>query len=195
MSALILERCVFLHVPKTGGTWAIDALGRQGLVRARITAPDGSTHPTLATLRQVTDLPVIAAVRDPVAWLRSFWRFFLARNWRDAVPPHPGFEPLLVMATPSFPEFAARYLKRRPGYVSELLAQYADGADWVCRQEELLGDLGRGLRRFDQPHLPDVMASTPPANRSRRFDAACAPEIESEIRRADHWILETFYGA
>ena len=195
MSALILERCVFLHVPKTGGTWAAEALGRQGLVRARITAPDGSTHPTLATVRQVTDLPVMATVRDPVAWLRSFWRFFLARNWRQAVPPHEIFDPLLAMATPSFAEFAARYLKRRPGYVSELLAQYADGADWVCRQEELLGDLVRGLRQLGQPHLPGVMERTPEQNCSRRFDASCSEEIESEIRRADHWILETFYGA
>lgn len=195
MSALILDKCVFLHVPKTGGTWALEALRSQGLPLATVNAPDGATHPTLEQVRSVIDLPAIATVRDPVSWLQSFWRFFYARNWRDAAPPHPAFDPLLAMAADSFSEFAARYLNRRPGYVSELLARYSDGAEHVCRQEELLPDLIKAFERFGQPHLPGKLGDVPWRNASRPFDASCSEEIEIAIREADEWILKEFYGA
>lgn len=194
MPALVLDRCVFLHVPKTGGTWATTALRRQGVVRATILSPEGKTHPTLAMVRRVTDLPVIAAVRDPAEWLRSFWRFFYARNWRPATDEHEMFVPLLEMATPSYAEFAGRYLNRRRGYISELLAQFADGAEFVCRQESLASDLAEALKSFEQPFIPAVLEEMPPENVSRRFAAACAPEIEAEIRAADRWLMETFYA-
>lgn len=194
MSALLLDRCVFLHVPKTGGTWATEALRTQGLVRATINAADGSTHPNLETVRFVTDRPVIASVREPIGWLRSFWRFFYARAWRDSEPRHLAFEPLIALRSDTFSEFAARYLNRCPGYVSEFLRQYAEGADWVCRQEQLLPDVLEGFKRFDQPCLPTVMEATPWRNASRPFDTSCSEELIAEIRKADRWIIEEFYG-
>lgn len=196
MATLILSDCVFLHVPKTGGTWALSALRRQGIVLATLQDPNGSDHPDLATVRSVIpDKPAIAAVREPVSWLRSFWRFFYRRNWRPSSQGNvPGMEPLLAMAAPTFAEFAQRYLSRRPGYISELMRSYAEGAEHVCRQEHLVDDLLMALVACGQDHLPDVIRATPRENVSQPFAAECPAEVEAKIRESDAWILETFYA-
>jgi hypothetical protein len=190
MSAAVLERCVVLHVPKCGGTWMLAALRAQGIVRATINAPSGATHPTVAEVRSVTSLPIISTVRDPVEWLRSFWRFFHARAWRDSDPPHPQFGPLLSMQASDFATFAARYLHRRPGYITEMLGTYLDGAGVVCRQVLLAEDLEAALELYDQPHVAGALADYPRLNVSREFDAPCPPEIEYAIRDADSWLVE-----
>ena len=198
MSALIMRHCVFLHVPKCGGTWAIEALRNQGIVIATLRDANGADHPNLSTVVQAIDTverPVIATVREPVSWLVSFWRFFYARNWR---PSSQGtvasMEPLLSMASPSFSEFAARYLNRRPGYITELFKSYADGADYVCRQEYLAADLAKSLTACGQPFNQEVLTSTPRRNVSSPFNASCSSATMKGIREADKWIIETHYA-
>jgi hypothetical protein len=188
MSAAVLSKCVVLHVPKCGGTWMLAALRAQGIVRATINAPSGATHPTVAEVQAVTDLPIISTVRDPVEWLRSFWRFFHARDWREADPPHPQFRPLLAMAADDFATFAARYLHRRPGYITELLRTYVEGASVVCPQEDLAASLEDTLTVFEEPHVAGVMLDYPRQNVSRRFEAPCSEEMAVAIRDADSWL-------
>jgi hypothetical protein len=197
MSALVLSKCIFLHVPKTGGTWAATALGNQGIVRATIRTADGEIHPPLSVVRGASILPVIAAVREPVAWLRSVWRFYHARGWRR----HPGsvsavsaMRPLVEIGADSFAEYALLYLSRRKGYISEVMESYVAGADAVCRQESLSDDLLAALELFDEPHLPDLIRQTPPANESRKFAAECSEETEAAIREADSWVMERWYA-
>jgi hypothetical protein len=197
VSALVLSKCIFLHVPKTGGTWAATALGNQGIVRATIRTASGEIHPPLSIVRGASSLPVIAAVREPVSWLRSVWRFYHARHWRR----HPGsvsavtaMRPLVEIGADSFAEFALRYLSRRRGYVSEVMESYAGDADAVCRQESLGDDLITALELFDEPHLPEAIRCTPPANESRKFDAECSEETEAAIREADSWVMERWYA-
>lgn len=197
MSALVLDKCIFLHAPKTGGTWALEVLRAQDLPVATLLAPDGSTHPTVAQVQAVgLHLPIISTVREPVDWLRSFWRFFYARAWRQPAVPMPGFEPLLELAAPTFAQFAARYLQRRPGYVTELQRRYLDGADWVCYQEGLSRGLVAALEHYKQPHNLASFSEDrrPRVNVSRTFAADCPHSVIADLQSADAWILEYFYA-
>lgn len=193
-AALIMDRCIFLHAPKTGGTWAASALTSQGIVRGVLRGPHDDDHPTLEEVRVVLpDLPAIAGVRHPVGWLRSFWRFFYARDWR----PGGGarlMEPLLALAAPTFAQFGARYVTRRAGYVTELQRKFVDGAQYVCRQESLGADLVKALRACGQEHIPSVFERHPLENVSRQFAADCPENIEQQIEKVDGWLLEQFYG-
>lgn len=194
MAALVLDHCIFLHVPKTGGTWVTSALREQGLVRATIFTAEGADHPTAATIAAVTSLPIIAAVREPVSWLQSYWRFFHARAWQTSSrAPIPCLDALLDLAAPDFQTFAARYLSRRPGSVTELLRSYVDGAAHVCRQESLLTDLQGALDACKQPYNAEMLRRRPPENVSRPFDVTCLPETAAEIREVDRWVIDQFY--
>lgn len=196
MAALVLDKCIFLHAPKTGGTWAMEVLRAQDLPVATLLAPDGSTHPTVAQVQAVgLDLPIISAVRAPVGWLRSFWRFFYARAWRQPAVPVPGFTPLLELAAPTFAQFAARYLQRRPGYVTELQRQYLAGAEYVCRQESLVSDLMAALLWCGQSYTPASfdLRQHPRVNVSQTFLAECPDSLLDELAAADAWILARYY--
>ncbi len=194
MAALVLDHCVFLHVPKTGGTWVTSALREQGLVRATIHTADGADHPTAATVAAVTSLPIIASVREPVSWLQSYWCFFHVRAWRPSQRgPIPCLDTLMDLTAPDFQTFAARYLSRRPGYVTELLRSYVDGAAHVCRQERLLQDLRDALSQCEQPINAEMLMRRPPENVSRPFDVTCLPETAAQIREADRWVIDQFY--
>lgn len=95
---------VFVHVPKTGGTSVKEALARyhdhDGLVRGSATK-----HLTVAQLRagwptvRLDELLTFAFVRDPFAYLVSFWCFKMQH------PEHPDHEQ--VAACGSFAGFVA----------------------------------------------------------------------------------------
>ena len=194
MAALVLDHCVFLHVPKTGGTWVTSALREQGLVRATIFTAEGADHPTAATVEHASSLPIIAAVRDPVSWLQSYWRFFQARAWQTSSrAPIPCLDTLMDLAAPDFQTFATRYLSRRSGYVSELLRVRVERAAHVCRQERLFQDLRDGLSRCEQPINLEMLQRHPHANVSRSFDVTCLPETAQQIRDAERWVIEHYY--
>lgn len=194
MPALMMPKCAFIHTPKCGGTWALAALRAQGIVLATAFPPAGGGHMPLRHVREITGLPVIASVREPVSWLRSCWRFFRARNWRRSIAGEDFWEPILSMQTDDFEEFVARYLHRRPGYVSEVLRMFADGAEHVCRQEHLADDLCAALDACGQPYLRDVMDRMPRANVSRRFEADLPAGMEAKVREVDSWIVERWYA-
>ena len=195
MAALVLDHCIFLHVPKTGGTWVTSALREQGLVRATIFTPQGADHPTIEMVQAASSLPIISAVREPVGWLQSYWRFFHARAWQTSSrAPIPCLDALMDLAAPDFQTFATRYLSRRLGDVTTLLRAYTEGAAYVCRQESLLTDLEAAFDGCAQPYLHEVFTRRPPENVSRLFDITCLPETAAQIREVDCWVIDTFYA-
>ena len=194
MAALVLDHAIFLHVPKTGGTWVTSALREQGLVRATIFSAEGADHPTIETVRYASPLRIISTVREPVGWLQSYWRFFHARAWRTSSrAPIPCLDTLMDLAAPDFQTFAARYVTRRPGHITSLLQAYTEGAAHVCRQESLLTDLEAAFDACAQPYLHEVFARRPHENVSRSFDITCSEETTRAIREVDRWVLEQFY--
>src|SRR5438876_10736250 len=86
MATVVTPRMSFMHVPKTGGNWATEALIAAGVPchaidvqRADHYADHG--HVWLADLDASSDTFKVAFVRHPLAWWRSFWAHRMREGW------------------------------------------------------------------------------------------------------------------
>src|ERR1700692_4743238 len=106
MALLLKNGSVFLHIPKTGGTWITRVLERLDLIEVSF----GKEHADFdrvfwhnrfyrdgKTLRQIfrgklgsPRSPVIPPdcfkfcfVREPLAWYESWWRYMQSLNWKS----------------------------------------------------------------------------------------------------------------
>src|SRR5690606_18066533 len=83
---LVRANALFLHIPKTGGTWIEHALVRSGVAIEPAGGIDGVTsrHPVLPLLTQRFDF-TFAFIRHPLSWYESWWKF-QAGLWREFEP-------------------------------------------------------------------------------------------------------------
>jgi len=176
MALLLRTGWLFVHVPKTGGTWLRRGLTDAGLVAGEEADPGVAPWPVLAsattgmrrshaTARSIghDSARSFCFVRHPLAWYRSLW----AHGARD------GWEPndfaLDQYGCNDFLEFMDRCLRAFPtGFVSLLYRIYTEGAGFVGRYERLGEDLRAALERagLDPPtpfrHSPMNAASAQP---------------------------------
>lgn len=78
--SLRLPNSVFVHVPRTGGTWIADVVERLGLLRQKLKG-DVDSHFTGTELRRYwPGLPQFAVVRHPWTWVESRWSHAVSIN-------------------------------------------------------------------------------------------------------------------
>lgn len=153
--ALLLERkAVFLHIPKTGGSWVTRCAEEEGLVTGHL----GSKHADLQRIEEFwrhypyfylrkiisTDWNLSSTlkscfkfcfVRHPFDWMKSFYRFQTERNWPDwnglgvelSRFGNSDWHPtsfLHSLPHGSFNEFLNSVIDLRPGFVHELYGWY-----------------------------------------------------------------------
>jgi hypothetical protein len=155
MPTLITPRMLFLHVPKTGGTWVSAALAAAGVEFAPLwtrLGPGSRGHATLEQCRAYRDDRFsFAYVRHPLDLLRSRW----AGSMRDGWPEN---RLLHAARADDFATFAERVVARYPGFMSRRFEEFTGPADapisFVGRYETLVDDLVRALEgageRFDE---------------------------------------------
>lgn len=140
---------LFVHIPKTGGSWITAVLEESGLghrvhsVRADVTVRHGLP----------ADLPEarfrFLFVRHPVSWYESWWKYQAGR-WiafeQDRWHPQRMLQPC---AADDFGQFVRNCLEREPAYVTRLYEWYVGPPEWT---EELLHRVRQvekgALRRF-----------------------------------------------
>lgn len=97
---LIHERFVFLHVPKTGGTFIRHALGQELPSCRALPGMPGSAHWGWDRIPpEAADLPVLAFVRNPWDWYVSWYSFAVnqpSRQFRRRGDTQPLFRRLFV---------------------------------------------------------------------------------------------------
>lgn len=157
MTTLITDRILFLHVPKTGGTWVAAALAHAGVAYEPLwtrLGPGSRGHATLAQSSAYTDRFSIAFVRHPLDLLRSRWAGSVRDGWPD--------NRLLNDArSDDFPTFARRVVDLHPGFMSKRFEEFTGPPDapvsFVGRYESLVDDLVRALdasgERYDEASL------------------------------------------
>lgn len=170
MGALLKCNLLFLHIPKTGGSWVRHVLRDQNLVQVEF--PD--THPDMERLNyfsrfyplhyikqsvkhrsvslgsDIRSSYKFCFVRNPHKWYESYWRYMSKREWQidDKKNPLPDTtwrpnEILKKYGCYDFRKFMDRVLKEHPGYLTKLYGRYAQPSeiDFVGRTESLVDDL------------------------------------------------------
>jgi hypothetical protein len=198
--ALILNRSIMIHVPKTGGTWTYVALREQGLVRGMLWSADNNPHPCADEVAVLFPRFTFCFVRRPVAWLRSYWASAFIHRGYGIDRVRFGSSPWAEFAqceAPSFLEFCTAYLERCPGAVGRMFDRYVKGVDFVGKHESLIPDLCRALEIAGESFDADRLAESKPENQSSRFPLGPLAEIPdaiaNEIRRAELPLLQKFY--
>lgn len=207
--ALELKKVMFYHVPKTGGTWLREALRascedvvshrgedmvpQRGFnLRKEHVTPDGLK----------TDKPSFAAVRDPLKWYQSFFRYRLGAWDRNFIldvkcavdtPKHPDeYEPR------HFQEFMEKVLKEYPdGFVSEMYQRYV-GEDLkkvthIVRQENLTEDVVKMLKLYKEEFDEEKFRNWGHTNASnKKIVAPYTSDLRRRVKKAESWFYDNF---
>jgi hypothetical protein len=166
---ILPSNALFLHIPKTGGTWVGQALAHCGVALEQAETIAGVTyrHPVLPMV-QLTHPFVFTFVRHPLSWYESWWKF-MAGIWPIFEPGvwHPQRD-LEKCRSDDFSEFIRLCIEHEPGYVSRMYEWYIgppghEFVNFIGRHESLVEDLVRVLlllgHQFDeralQNHQPE----------------------------------------
>lgn len=208
MALLLSGDGVFLHLPKTGGTWVTSALEDMGLIRCHFAAKHADMERAMHCLRDAPGRYVEAVfkagplwqrrvrrgfkfcfVRHPLSWYESWWIYMSGRNWNPwGVDPrgrarwHPNAA-IDGLGDPDFNRFVRNVLEQHPGYVSALYASYATAAiDYVGKQERLADDLIAVLGKLGVDFDAARVRARPPVNASSERSTA-RPVWDAGLRR------------
>ena len=141
--AIRIDKAVFLHIPKTGGTWVTNYFRDSGMLREEIKVqhPLGKVylaHANGLELQQ-SDLPKFCFVRHPLTWYRSYWQM------KHFNVPDRSQGYIDTAVDQLFHEFIKTITTDRPGFLSEYFAEYTDYCLHVGKQETLREDLNEIL--------------------------------------------------
>jgi len=202
MTTVANDRIVFIHIPKTGGTWASEAMEEAGIVLEKVgTGP----HPARREL-DIGDRFAFAFVREPVSWYRSVWMFH--RRIPQSDWPH-----LDEWIDLDFPDFLDRMAENNPGYLSTYYRLFVgppdDEISFIGHHEQLADDLVTALhvagQDFDEERLRSVPARNfeneetlygsvlPPPNRSA-LSTDCPPDVKARLMESEREVYERFYS-
>jgi len=188
MLQLDKSKLVFLHIPKTGGTFLRKALVTLGIPHT--ISPGGAPYEPYeharmdeARHRYGKRVKCFMFVRHPLTWLQSYWADRMDKGWGgDLAISHD-------CQCPTFNGFVARVCLLHPGFVSELFHEYTkceesgEEAPLVLKCENLVGDLAQLLSCAREDFDPKKLAQLPPENViGRRPEYAKLIEYEPNIK-------------
>lgn len=156
----LLQNSVFIHMPKTGGTFIREHFNEQvGWWRQL-----GSGHGNLDDFPECANLFSFTFVRNPVDWLLSYWAFYrvvLQKNrafgfqirWaKRAIDHDAAWTEWIQLANPiellwhaDFDVFLARLLKHCPNAIDLAFEHFIKGVDFIGKTENLVPDIIKAL--------------------------------------------------
>lgn len=171
MAVILKGGSLFLHLPKTGGSWVTRVLHDSGLVERELRKP----HKHLDARRAVRayransrarvgafasrglfrpaepGVPfMFCFVRHPVRWYESWYKYASHPEVAWKRFGRKGWHPNAMLdglGDEDFSVFVRRVVERHPGYVSRMYRWYDQpGVAFVGRQERLRDDLVEVLR-------------------------------------------------
>jgi hypothetical protein len=208
---LIDRKVVFLHLPKTGGTWLAETLGRAGCLLR--TPANGSGHQGPRSIpAEWPDVPRFGFVREPLAWYRSWFQFCMRgheNGWRDSYGSEiDGFCRAIATIGDNLPTFIERevgmllnrdlLLAPPPsgvGYLTWLAEHTLGPSVEVLRYENLRAELERiavlhdlGPAPWEKAELIRLCRESPPANVSSGDQVMSAETVDLILGREAGYI-------
>lgn len=148
--SLILPNSIFIHTPKTGGSWVSSVLAGWAVERL----------PKHIKCEDITDeRPKFTFVRNPLTWYQSRWsspshreRISLGRRWGfDATPEEEG----------NFQLWVERVTSEFPGHLYRLYRSRTVCCDFVGKFEQLKTDLMLALKKYNEDLDPQKIENVP----------------------------------
>jgi len=221
MAVLLNNGSVFLHIPKTGGSWVTRTLKDLGLFRCSIAHKHANWLHILAPgnqgigrrleylgkralfLRTRPRPFTFCFVRHPLAWYESFYAYKsqpkiaweLDGDFENLHRWHPNAVLNGLGQNRSFTEFVEAVLEKHPGYVSSLFAHYTfHPVDFVGRQECLREDLIRALELQGLKFDPEAVRASRKVNESNehRERSTWDPDLRARVLAAERGALQRF---
>jgi len=191
----ILKKSIFLHVPKTGGSWVKAVLLQStDLVVERggnwHSIPEGKAYPGKFRF---------AFVRHPLTWYQSFWAFNMKLNKWNKGPCRS----LGSCKSPDFNVFVSNVVGKFPkGFLSSYLyPKFTGAANFVGRYENLTEDLILALTKAKETFDPEKIRamSSYKRNVAASDDAwkdKCRyrDELSERLLKAEQKVVERYYN-
>ncbi len=197
--ALVTAKAVFLHTPKTGGTWIRTAIKECGIDHYEI----GDTHSHFPELLQYKSLEffkkrkIFTFIRHPLTWYQSRWAFRIKTGWQLQHPLD------YSCASNDFRQFVRNALKFRPtGWVVSEFERYLNADQLkieVGRIEELVPDFISIMKMSGYKVPKSVLSKIPIINdggldgRPSGYWARYTPELASEVNMVESKIITQYY--
>lgn len=190
MGAILKKGAVFLHVPKTGGNWVIKVLGKKNIKRMLKEKHADYNRFFFMEKQHARKKPFIFCfVRDPLTWYESWWKYMGMdeRNFKGwgYKPFHP-CAPLDGCGDPDFNRFIEKCMKKRPGFVTELYSQFTKRANFIGKQETLLQDTLRLLRKLKIKHNDNRIMELGKINASEPRPLKWDPQLRKEMIKLEY---------
>ena len=206
MAVILKNGAIFLHVPKTGGTWIHRTLKSMDLVRGntatkhadidRVFTPTGNTPGRIFRFyaRWMTGAYpgrqpfIFAFVRNPLTWYESWFKYMSrtglqwgpAGDANDLNHWHP-CAGLNGLGDTDFNQFVRNVIREQPGFVTQMYGGYTRSpVRFVGRMENLRDDLVRVLLEMGLAFDEQAIREAPPINTA--FESQNTIQWEPELR-------------
>lgn len=191
--AIELDKTIFFHIPKTGGTFVTKVL--KDLFRRAEEVLTDRPHSLMLTNHHVVpnmyphskNKKTFAFVRHPVKWYRSYWSYKMSNNWdmshyidvncRDA----------------SLDNFIEKITTKYPQFYTNIVKEYED-VDFMGRQENLVGDLKEALTLFEEDADLSLIDGYQKINDSEdKFLIDINPHLVEVINSQEGYVIGKYY--
>jgi hypothetical protein len=192
LASLINQRIRFLHMPKTGGSWATESMFAAGVVAERPASMP--FHAGLSDSRDFSDRFTFAFVRHPLEFWLSYWGYRMRTGW----DLNHGID--AATSSDSFDEFIDAVIAHAPGAASAMyecfVGQRGQEIDFIGRHERLADDLCLALTLAGEDFSEARLRSHPPVNRTdfRRYQARYTRSAAERLVDLEGAAIERFYA-
>lgn len=210
---LVNHRALFLHIPRTGGTWVGRALAAAGIEYIRRYKKRGHYDRCLPVnhlfaghhwRKYHADTPFClcwSVVRHPLTYYPSVWRWLRSGSMRPRWNWHPHMTAARLWR-PVFGDWVNSLLDQEPSWYTRLVEGYVgpeggEYCEWIGRTRTLTSDLIEGLRycgvelRADQV---GVIRGLDRANVSTGESPLWPAGVEERVLHEERALLRRFYG-
>lgn len=198
---LTKSNSIFLHIPKTGGTWFRHAIKASGVEHIETPYQHGAVPLLLRhsmTKEDLANRRIFTIVRHPVTWYQSRWCFRVQYGWHAEHPLD------MACASNDFPTFVDNVLKFKPtGWVNWIYSQYNDHpakqVDFVARTENLIEDCVRILKELGEEFDEEKFRNYRITNDSSlggygsKYWAKYTPELFDRVMAVEQEVITRYY--